>query len=494
MLSCVLGCVPSCGHSRGPDRVLGCRVRRKTASPFLQLLCLLCLLAVAPACAQAQPRPPVPAAASASSAAAVSVSLLTVDGPIGPAYADYVERGIARAARDRRALVVLQLDTPGGLDTAMRSTIRAILAAPLPVACFVAPSGARAASAGTYILYACHIAAMAPGTNLGAATPVQVGPAGPGPPDNGKDKAPSAMEAKAVNDAAAYIRGLAHLRGRNADWAEKSVRQSLSLSAGDALAAGVVDIVARDLAQLLALADGRVVRVRNADWRVAVAGAAVLDAAPDWHTRLLAVITNPSVALILLTVGMYGLLFEFMSPGAVLPGVMGAICLLLGLYGMQLLPINYSGLALICFGLACMVAEAFLPSFGVIGLGGVIAFVIGALLLMDSEAPGFGMPLGFVASVGITAALLVGATAQVALRTRRRPAPGVTAGLEGEIAEMLDDAVREGWANVGGETWRVVSDTPLREPQRVRVVGRSGRVLRVVPHDAAASARAPPPG
>nr|WP_267498815.1 NfeD family protein [Massilia sp. IC2-278] len=506
-------------------------------------------MAVAPACAQSRASAAggahgaapaaAPAAASApvAASAAVSVSLLTIDGPIGPAYADYVERGIARAAQERRALVVLQLDTPGGLDTAMRSTVRAILAAPLPVACYVAPSGARAASAGTYILYACHIAAMAPGTNLGAATPVQVGtggpgtasqgtggqgmassstaspgtaspgtggpatagpstaspgPTGPGLPAAGKDKAPSAMEAKAVNDAAAYIRGLAQLRGRNADWAEKSVRQSLSLSAGDALAAGVIDIVARDLAQLLALADGRVVRVQNADWRVAVAGAGVLDAAPDWRTRFLAVIANPSVALILLTVGMYGLLFEFMSPGAVLPGVMGAICLLLGLYGMQLLPINYSGLALICFGLACMVAEAFLPSFGVIGLGGVVAFVIGALLLMDSEAPGFGMPLGFVASVGITAALLVGATAQVALRTRRRPAPGITAGLEGEMAEMLGDAVREGWANVGGETWRVVSDTPLRKRQRVRVIGRSGRVLRVVPADASASARAPP--
>lgn len=484
----------------------GHAVRRKTASTFVQLLCLLCLLAVAPACAQAR------SPASGAASTAVSVSLLTIDGPIGPAYADYVEHGIARAARERRSLVVLQLDTPGGLDTAMRSTIRTILAAPLPVACFVAPSGARAASAGTYILYACHIAAMAPGTNLGAATPVQVGTAsqgtasqgtasqgtasqgraGPGPPESGKDKAPSAMEAKAVNDAAAYIRGLAQLRGRNADWAEKSVRQSLSLSAGDALAAGVIDLVARDVAQLLALANGRVVRVRHADWTVQTRGAGVLDAAPDWRTRFLAVIANPSVALILLTVGMYGLLFEFMSPGAVLPGVMGAICLLLGLYGMQLLPINYSGLALILFGLACMVAEAFLPSFGVIGLGGVVAFVIGALLLMDSEAPGFGMPLGFVASVGITAALLVGATAQVALRTRRRPAPGITAGLEGEIAEMLHDAVHEGWANVGGETWRVVSDTPLRERQRVRVVGRSGRVLRVVPFDAASSARAPP--
>ena len=441
---------------------------RAASSRFLQLLCLLCLLAVAPACAQGQARPP-------------SVALLTIDGPIGPAYADYVERGIARAAAEGRSLVVLQLDTPGGLDTAMRSAIRAILAAPLPVACYVAPSGARAASAGTYILYACHIAAMAPGTNLGAATPVQVSPAGPAPPEQGKDKTPSTMEAKAINDAAAYIRGLAQLRGRNAEWAEKSVRQSLSLSAGDALAAGVVDLVARDLAQLLALSDGRVVRVRNADWRVQAAGASVIDAAPDWRTRLLTVIANPSVALILLTVGVYGLLFEFMSPGAVLPGVVGAICLLLGLYGMQLLPINYSGLALICFGLACMVAEAFLPSFGVIGLGGVVAFVIGALLLMDSEAPGFGMPLGFVASVGVMAALLVGATAQVALRTRRRPTPGVTAQLEGEIAEMLGDTVREGWANVGGETWRVTTDTPLAARQRVRVVGRRGRVLQVVP-------------
>ena len=459
---------------------------------IVQLLCLLCLLA-APA-ASAQPRP-----------VASGASLLTVDGPIGPAFADYIERGIAQAAARGNRLVVLQLDTPGGLDTAMRVIVRAILAAPMPVACYVAPSGARAASAGTYILYACHIAAMAPGTNLGAATPVQVG-TGPDPPGGGKPgeekvRQPSAMESKAVNDAAAYLRGLAQLRGRNAVWAEASVRQSLSLSAEDALAAKVIDIVARDVPGLLEQAHGRTVGVRGQPWRVDTAGLALVATPPDWRTRLLATITNPSVALILLSVGVYGLLFEFMSPGAVLPGVVGAICLLLGLYGMQLLPINYSGLALILFGLACMLAEAFLPSFGIIGFGGVIAFVIGALLLLDSEAPGFGLPLGLVASVGLVAALLVAGTAQVALRTRRRPRPGALASLEGGIGEMLGDAagnavgngVREGWANVGGETWQVAADTPLRRGDRVRVLGRRGRVLLVAPIEQVSSAgRAPP--
>jgi membrane-bound serine protease (ClpP class) len=439
----------------------------------VQTLCLsvlLCLLALQAVRAQAP-----------------SAALLTVDGPIGPAYADYVERGIAQAAAGGRTLVVLQIDTPGGLDTATRITVRAILAAPIPVACFVAPGGARAASAGTYILYACHIAAMAPGTNLGAATPVQLG-AGPDPPGvatpgAAKPAQPSTMENKAVNDAAAYLRGLAQLRGRNAAWAEASVRQSLSLSAEDALAAKVIDIVARDTGGLLAQAHGRSVSVRGQPWRVDSRGAAILDAPPDWRTRLLAVITNPSVALILLSLGAYGLLFEFMSPGAVLPGVVGAICLLLGLYALQLLPINYSGLGLIFFGLACMVAEAFLPSFGVIGFGGVIAFVIGALLLLDSEAPGFGVPLGLVAGIGIAAALLVGATAQVALRTRRRPRVGTLASLEGSIGEMLG----EGWANVGGETWQVAAETPLARGDRVRVLGRRGRVLLVAP-----VARAPP--
>lgn len=433
---------------------------------------------------------------------AARFGLLTIDGALGPANADHIVRSIERSAGQGQQLLILKMDTPGGLDTSMRTVIKAILASPVPVAAYVAPGGARAASAGTYLLYASHIAAMAPGTNVGAATPVEIGigpqqpgPGGPvpgappkqdGPGEAGAGKAdtPSAMKAKLVNDAAAYLRGLAQLRGRNADWAERAVRESVSLSADEALQQNVIEYVAADVPALLAQLDGRTVVVLGQQRRLALKGAVLVEFLPDWRTDVLAAITNPGVALLLMTIGIYGLVFEFMSPGAVAPGVIGAICLLLGLYALQLLPVNYVGLALIVLGLAFMIGEAYLPSFGILGLGGIAAFVAGALMLIDTELPGYGVPPGLVGTLAVASALILFGTARLALRTRRRPVTSGAASLIGSLCAVENVAarnVREGWVRIEGELWRAVSVEPLHPSQTVRVVGRAGLTLEVVP-------------
>ncbi|MFG0496763.1 nodulation protein NfeD [Pseudomonas putida] len=416
-------------------------------------------------------------------AAPGAVWVLGIDDAIGPASADYLVRSLGQAQAQGAQLVVIRMDTPGGLDSAMRQMIKAILASPVPVASYVAPSGARAASAGTYILYASHIAAMAPGTNLGAATPVRIG-GPPGTPDEDKAKGgdDEALARKQVNDAAAYIRGLAQMRGRNADWAEKAVREAVSLSASEALRLNVIDQVADDLPDLLRKLDGKTLQVAGQPRQLQTAGASVIEHLPDWRTRVLAVITNPSVALILIMIGVYGLLFEFMNPGSAVGGVVGGICLLLALYALQLLPVSFAGVALILLGITFMIAEAFLPSFGVVGFGGIVAFVVGALILIDTDAPGFGIPLALIGTLALLSALLIGGVLGMALKARQRALVSGDAGLVGSLVTVTQVMASDPFCGVvlaQGEPWQARCATPLQTGQNVRVTARHGVMLEV---------------
>jgi len=432
--------------------------------------------------------------------------LLTWQGPIGPASADYLARSLAEARAEGHELVILRLDTPGGLDASMRSMIQEILASPVPVVTWVWPSGARAASAGTYILYASHVAAMAPGTTLGAATPVQVGAttrsqlleelrerlreaeeeaeeAEEG--DGARPAGRSAMEAKMVEDAVAYIRALAELHGRNADWAETAVREAASLSASGALEEGVVDLVARDLDALLAALEGHSVAMGDGETReLATEGMAVEQRDPDWRARFLAVITNPNLALILMMIGIYGLIFEFSNPGAIYPGTVGAISLILALFSLAVLPLDYAGLALLLLGVALMTAEAFVPSFGVLGIGGAIAFAIGAAMLFDgADAPGFELSFWTIGAMTGLSLLLLAVVLRMAAGSFRRPVVSGREEMIGSHGEVVRWRRGKGRVLAHGEIWQARGSAPLSAGQAVRITALDGLTLEVEPDD-----------
>jgi membrane-bound serine protease (ClpP class) len=426
--------------------------------------------------------------------------LADIDGPIGPATAAFFESVQRKAQDSGAAVIILRMDTPGGLDRSMRDIVKIILASSVPVVGYVAPGGARAASAGTYILYAAHVAAMAPATNLGAATPIPIGGSWPAPksadgpaPAGAATAAPAkadarggqapaqAEELKTVNDAVAYIRGLAQQRGRNADWAESAVREARSLTADEAVQLKVVDLRADDVNDLLQKIDGRSVTLPQGLSTLHTAGASVTTIAPGWRIRWLAVLTNPTIAYALLLVGIYGLLLEGYHPGAVLPGVTGGIALLMALYAFQLLPVNYAGLLLMALGVALLIAEISAPSFGVLGFGGIAAFVLGSVLLLDTDVPGFGVNLGVIAGIALAAAAVLSLTLFLVLRARRAPVVTGTDAMVGRIAEVLEPFTGEGWALLQGERWRVRCGEPQHAGARLRVMRVEGLTLIAEP-------------
>lgn len=406
--------------------------------------------------------------------------LLEINSAIGPATQDYIHRGLEKAFEKKANVVILQIDTPGGLDKSMHGIIKDIIASPVPVVAYVAPEGARAASAGTFIVYASSVAAMAPATNIGAASPVRLGGGFPSPTTEEKNKAPtkSTEETKVTNDAVAFIRSLAQLHQRNTEWAEKAVREGVSISAQEALQLRVIDLIAKNIPDLLQQIDGRNILLKGQQTQLHTKELTVDAVQPDWRSRFLSVITDPSVAYILLLLGAYGILFEFMNPGFMLPGVVGAICLLLALYALQLLPISYAGLGLILLGIVFMSLEAFMPS-GALGVGGLIAFVAGSILLIDVQ--GYGIPGSLIFMMTLISIAFFGVLIFLVYRSRTRKVVSGQETLVGMEAEVRDDFQNDGWVKLDGEFWRARSNVPVKRRQKVKIIGHVGLILIVEP-------------
>ncbi len=426
--------------------------------------------------------------------------LLNLEGAIGVATAEYIIDGIEEAEDRGAELVIIRMDTPGGLVSPMRDIVKAILGSDVPVATYVSPDGARADSAGTYILLASHIAAMAPTTHLGAATPVALGGGWPGDKDGSDDKDDSdddkesdekeekdatdpgsAMDKKVMNDAIAYIRSLAEAHGRNADWAEKAVTEAATLTAAEALENNVIDLIATNQAELLQKINGRELKVNNLTVVLETESIEVETLEPSWRIKVLSAIASPEVALLLLMIGIYGLLFEGYNPGAVVPAVAGVICLLLAAYALQVLPVNYAGLALIIVGIVLIVAEAVVPSFGALGIGGIAAFIFGAIMMFDSDIPGFGISLTFVVGLALSAGLFLLWLVSYLVRLRRRGAVSGRASIIGGTGTAMQSFTGKGKVWLEGEAWVAVSRVPVEQGQEVVVRSMDGLTLEVEP-------------
>ena len=451
-------------------------------------------------------------AISATARADGSAVLLDLDGALGVATAEYIVDGIEDAQVQNAKLIIIRMDTPGGLMEPMRDIVQAILASSVPVVTYVAPGGARADSAGTYILLASHVAAMAPTTHLGAATPVSLmgedseddsKPANPFAPkapesedtdaeeadegETGEEPEPQPaipggkMDRKVMNDAIAYIRGLAEAHGRNADWAEDAVRNAATLTATEALELNVIDLIAANQAELLAAVNGREVRVNNKPFTIDADALIVEEVEPGWRLKVLGAIARPEIAILLLMVGLYGLLFEGYNPGAILPGVVGVICLLLAAYALQVLPVNYVGLALILVGLALITAEAFVPSFGALGIGGIAAIIFGSIMMFDSGIPGFGISIAFVLGMGLVAGLLLLWLLSYLVKARRQGAVSGRDRIIGGHGVAMESFTGTGKVWLEGEAWSATSKQTVEKDQTVLVLDLDGLVLRVEP-------------
>jgi membrane-bound serine protease (ClpP class) len=434
------------------------------------------------------------------------VVVADMEGVIGPAQTDWMDRALREAGDRGAGALLLRLDTPGGLSESMRSIIQSILGAPMPVLCWVGPSGARAASAGTFILYACHISAMAPGTNLGAATPVQIGggglpgapspeqpegsdgkePEAPGDKPSGETEPQSALERKAMEDAVAYIRSLADLRGRNADWAEEAVREGASLPAEAAVEREVVDFQAASPEEVLAQTEGRTVATAGGEVTLHLAQARTVQIEPGWRLELLQALANPNVAYILMLIGVYGLIFELANPGAIVPGVLGGICLLLAMYAFQTLPVNYAGVGLMALGILFFVGEALVPSFGALGVGGLIAFVLGSIMLIETDVPALEIAWPVIATAGLVTAAFILAVATMAAKSHRRQPVSGSGHLVGHTAVTVEPLNPEGRVRFEGELWRARAETPIESGRPVRITGMDGLTLHVAPAEEAA--------